>query len=50
VLIFGKKRGLSKEEAKRLSQLRKDTHKAIIEQKEEEEGIEMEIELENERR
>ncbi len=50
MLIFGKKKVASKEEAKRLSQLGKDMHKAIIEQKEEEEGIKMEIEPKNERR
>jgi hypothetical protein len=40
---------MSEEEAKRLSQLGKDRHKVIIEQKEEKEGTKMEIELENEK-
>ncbi len=50
-LVFTKmKGGVSKEEAKRLAQLGRDRMKATLEQKEEEEGTEMEIELENEKR
>ncbi len=51
MLFLVKKKGkMSKEEAKRLLQLGKDRHKAIIEEKEEKEGTKMETELENERR
>jgi hypothetical protein len=41
---------MSKKEVKRLSQLRRDRQKAVVEQNEEEEGTKMEIEPKNERR
>jgi hypothetical protein len=50
-LIFGKmKGGVSKEEAERLSHLGRDRQQVVVEHKEEEEGIERETELRNERR
>jgi len=43
-LIFDKMRkGVSKEEVERLVQQERDRHKVVVEQKDEEEGIKMEI-------
>ncbi len=41
---------VSKEQAKRLSQLKRDRQKVVVEQNKEKEGTEMELETENERR
>jgi len=49
-LVFGKMKGVNKEEAKRLSQLDKDRQKIVVEQNKEEEGIKMETKLENGRK